>query len=228
MKPMKKRESLAFLTPLNAIQNNFDKNLSGTFKSSWRRSVLKEVVRKSIHASSAFTVLALQLFGKGATLVALFTALFLYLVSEILRVKGFFVPFVAQVTQAASRARDEGKIVLGPIALVLGIAATIICFSTEVATLGIFALSFGDGLASLIGKLFGHNYIPFSKGKSAEGSLACFLGSFIALYAASTCVSVSFILAVIAMTVELLPLMDADNIAIPLCVSFAAKALLLV
>lgn len=207
-----------FASPLSKV--------SGVQKSAWKRSVLKEVFRKSIHAGSALTVLSLNLFGKNITLAVLIVALAAYLVSELLRTRGVFVPFIAQVTQAAARKRDEGKIVLGPITLALGIALTLIFFSNKYATFGIFALSFGDGAASLFGKLFGHNYIPYSLAKSAEGSLACFFGAFVAIYAASGCVSVSFILAVIAMTVELLPLMDFDNIAIPLCVAAVGSALL--
>ena len=102
------------------------------------------------------------------------------------------------------------------------------------ASIGIFALSFGDGLASLFGKLFGKIKIPFTQGKSVAGSLTCFtaifISSFLLLYFSKANLqfltdysSLSLILAAVGMGIELLPLRDFDNLLIPVLIGAVAN-----
>ena len=83
------------------------------------------------------------------------------------------------------------------------------------AKIGIFALAFGDGLASLAGKLFGRIKIPHTGGKTLEGSLTCFTAVFISTFIVSRNPVVSLIVALLAMLIEVFPLGDWDNMIIP-------------
>jgi dolichol kinase len=107
----------------------------------------------------------------------------------------------------------------------LGIGAllTLLLFPLPVACIGIYALAFGDGLAGLIGKLFGRIRPAFLFGKSLEGSAACFAATFISAYLVSHSYAVSVAAAITATAVEALPLDDYDNISLPLIVGVVVQ-----
>lgn len=195
------------------MQNN---NLSnGIVARQKLNSLLKELFRKSIHICSSFVPLFLG-FAYWPVIILLFLALTGYSICEVLRLKGHSIPLISKITEVAARKRDENKFVLGPVTLVIGILIAALLLPLNCATVGIFALSFGDGLASLTGKLIGKITIPGAKGKTVAGSLACFLAVYISTFCCSQNCFVSLIVAVSAMFIEVLPLADLDNVLIPI------------
>lgn len=202
--------------------NDFQK---GILIKQYRISIFKEVFRKSIHLCSAFVPTFLALAYKPV-IALLFAALIFYSFTEFVRLKGINVPVVSKITSIAARKRDENKFVLGPVTLVVGIISAALLWNPDSARIGIYALAFGDGLASLVGKLFGRIYIPFTKGKTAAGSLACFFAVFISSFCVGGNAVVSFILAFVAMIVEVIPMTDFDNIVIPVVIGGLAQYLL--
>ena len=177
--------------------------------------LLKELFRKSIHLCSALVPFFLKKWY-WLTVALLVFALVAYTFCELTRLKGKSIPVISKITELAARKRDEDKFVLGPVTLVLGILlAALTIPDPKYRTIGIFALAFGDGLASLCGKLFGRVHIPFTKGKTVAGSLACFTAVFISSFCVLQLTEAAFIVAFAAMTIELLPLADMDNIIIP-------------
>lgn len=192
--------------------------------------LLKELFRKSIHLCAALVPFLLERFY-FLTIGLLVTALIAYTICELLRLKGKKIPLVSRITEIAARQRDQDKFVLGPVTLVLGILLCIfINRYPPSCKIGIFALAFGDGLASLCGKFFGKVHIPFTRGKTVAGSLACFTAVFISSFIVLSSVTGSngnagaaeaaFFLAGISMFIELLPLADMDNIIIPPVIGF--------
>ncbi|MEE0886211.1 MAG: phosphatidate cytidylyltransferase [Treponema sp.] len=202
--------------------NDFQK---GILIKQYRISIFKEVFRKSIHLCSAF-VPTLLTFAYKPVLALLFAALIFYSFTEFVRLKGINVPVVSRITSIAARKRDENKFVLGPVTLVVGIIAAALLWKPAAARIGIYALAFGDGLASLVGKLIGRIHIPFTKGKTAAGSLACFYAVFISSFCVGKNALVSLILAFVAMIVEIIPMTDFDNIVIPIVIGGLAQYLL--
>lgn len=202
--------------------NDFQK---GILIKQYRISIFKEVFRKSIHLCSAFVPTLLAVAYKPV-IALLFAALIFYSFTEFVRLKGINVPVVSKITSIAARKRDENKFVLGPVTLVAGIISAALLWNPDSARIGIYALAFGDGLASLVGKLFGRIYIPFTKGKTAAGSLACFFAVFISSFCVGGNAVVSFILAFVAMIVEVIPMTDFDNIVIPVVIGGLAQYLL--
>ena len=92
-----------------------------------------------------------------------------------------------------------------------------------VGGVGILALGYGDGLASLVGQRFGrHPYTVFKGHKSLEGSLTMgvstmvVLGLFFAFFKVSLPFMTLLSLAVIAMVVEALSPYGLDNLFVPL------------
>ena len=179
--------------------------------------LLKEFFRKIIHLCSAIIPFLLDKFY-WQVIIALFIVVSLFVLSEIIRLEGFKVPLISKITEFASRERDENKIVLGPISLVFGIITAAILLPYDAMRVGIYALAFGDGLASLVGKMFGKTKIPFTNGKTIAGSLACFCAVILSTFYVSRNLIISFIIALFAMLVEMLPLEDLDNIVIPISI----------
>ena len=184
-----------------------------------------ELIRKALHFLIAFAPV-LAAVNKIFTLVLLAIGIIAYMVMECLRQRGKTIPLVSHLTVAASRRRDMGRFVLGPVTLGLGAFLPLLFFPLPAASIAIYALAFGDGTASLAGKFFGRIRPSFLLGKSLEGSLACFLGTFISawLYTVHTgnkSIITALAAACTAAVAELLPLKDWDNALIPMAVGLA-------
>ncbi|MDR0312152.1 MAG: phosphatidate cytidylyltransferase [Treponema sp.] len=182
------------------------------------KSLRTELVRKSIHFLIALSPV-MAMFNRPFTVIFLMMGVLSYILMESLRLKGVSIPLISSLTAQASRPRDEGRFVLGPVTLGLGALLVLMFFSIQTATIAIFALAFGDGFASLVGKPFGRIRPAFMCGKSVEGSLACFFAVFISAWSVSHNLIISLAAAFTATLVEALPLQDFDNMAIPFAVA---------
>ncbi|HKL87054.1 MAG TPA: SEC59/DGK1/VTE5 family protein [Treponemataceae bacterium] len=208
-------------------QNESDKGLLMGFIADFRyrkisqtatiNDLLKEIFRKSIHLTASI-VPVLASFSYKWTIIALSFVICIYIICEYRRITGNPIPIVSRITAYAARKRDEGRFVLGPITMALGILLSLLLFPPEAARIGIYALAFGDGIASLAGKLYGKTKIPYSGGKTLEGSLACFVAVYFSALVVSDNPFQSFAIALLAMVIEVLPLKDYDNLIIPLVI----------
>ena len=176
-----------------------------------------EVLRKSIHFLIALVPLIAALSYPLAVVLLIAGAAF-YTIVELLRLSGIRVPLVSTLTVMASRERDSGRFTLGPVTLGIGALAALLLYPSPAADIAIYALAFGDGCAGLAGALFGRRRPAFLRGKSLEGSVACFAATFIAAWLVSRNLIVSLAAATAAVIVEALPLRDYDNIALPVAV----------
>lgn len=179
--------------------------------------IKKELFRKSIHLCSAVLPFLLSFFY-WPVIIFFTVVVILYCIFEYLRLKGHSIPLISFITETAARKRDEDKFVLGPVTLVVGIIFSALVLPLDYAKVGIYALSFGDGLASLVGKMIGRVTIPYTGGKTLEGSLACFTAVFISTSLVSENVVISLLVALVAMLIEVLPLGDFDNLLIPVSI----------
>ena len=183
--------------------------------------LLKEFFRKSIHiCSSAVPVFALH--SHSLTVTTLSFVIAAYIVCEYRRKAGSPIPLISRITAFASRKRDEGRFVLGPVTMGLGVLFALLVLPPDSARVGIFALAFGDGIASLAGKLYGRVKIPGARGKTFEGSAACFLAVYASTFAVLHDPLESLEVALAAMLIEMLPLKDYDNMIIPLAIGSLA------
>jgi dolichol kinase len=145
---------------------------------------------------------------------------------ECFRLSGLSIPLISSITAMAARSRDRDRFILGPVTLGLGALLALLLYPSPAASIAIYALAFGDGFASLVGKLFGSVRPSFMLGKSIEGSAACFTAVLFAAYAVSGSLALAFLVAAVATVVEALPLGDYDNIALPISAGFAAHILM--
>lgn len=187
-------------------------------------SLRKEFFRKTIHICTAFVPLFMSISKNSVTLALCGLGIF-YIIAESLRSRGCEIPFVSDITAAAARKRDENKFVLGPVTLVAGIISAIMLWNEKAATVGILALAFGDGLASLAGKTFGRIRIPFTHGKTVAGSLTCFLAIMLSCWFVTGNSLVSLVVAICGAAIEVFPLKDFDNVLIPIVLGGIAAAL---
>lgn len=178
---------------------------------------LKELTRKSIHIFSAISVFFAHFFFIP-TVCLLGFGLLGYVICEVLRLQGIRVPVISHITQCASRVEDEGRFVLGPVTLVLGIILALFLFTEPISTVAIFSLSFGDGFASLIGKIYGVSRFKIIKQKTLLGSFSCFCAVFVSTFFVLKNLLLAFFIAIVATLVEVLPLKNFDNIVIPVIV----------
>jgi len=181
-----------------------------------------EAVRKAIHFLIALSP-GMAAINYTLTVLALMAGVLGYTVMETLRLSGVKIPVVSALTAMASRPRDIGIFVLGPVTLGLGALLTLLLFPSPAACIGIYALAFGDGFAGLIGKLFGRIRPAFLLGKSLEGSAACFAATFISAWLVSHNLVIAVAAAITATAVEALPLEDYDNISLPLIVGVVVQ-----
>jgi len=181
-----------------------------------------EIVRKSIHFLIALSPFMASI-NRPVTVLFLMAGTLGYTLMEYLRFSGVKVPVISSLTSMASRSRDMGRFVMGPVTLGFGALLALLLYPSPVASIAIYALAFGDGFASLVGKFFGKWRPAILCGKSVEGSLACFAAVFISAFAVSHSINIAFIAAFTATVVEALPLEDYDNMAIPVTVGLAVQ-----
>ena len=184
-----------------------------------------EIIRKIIHFSIALSP-AMAYINKPFTVAFLVIGVLSYTYMEYLRLSGIKVPIISSLTKMSSRPRDTG-FVIGPVTLGTGALLALLFYPSPAAAIGIYALAFGDGIASLVGRFFGSHRPEFLLGKSIEGSFACFVAVLFSAYVVSGSFSVAMIAASTATAVEALPLKDYDNIVIPVIVGFVVNIALM-
>jgi dolichol kinase len=101
-----------------------------------------------------------------------------------------------------------------PLYFAFGIVVTLLFFPAPIAGAAIAMFCLGDSAASLFGGLISTS-LPFNKGKTWEGTLA---GVLFAFLGGTLFISPIFAFAgaLIAMTIEVLPLPVNDNVLIPI------------
>jgi dolichol kinase len=181
-----------------------------------------EIIRKSIHFLIALSP-SMAAVNRPFTVALLMIGTLAYTFMEYLRLSGIKVPVISYITNIASRSREKGQFEMGPVTLGLGALLALLLYPSPVAAISIYALAFGDGFASLVGKFFGKWRPAFLLGKSIEGSMACFAAVLISAYAVSGSMQIAFAAAFTATIVELLPLEDYDNLALPVTVGMAIQ-----
>jgi phytol kinase len=185
-----------------------------------------EVVRKSLHLLIAL-VPPLASLNLPFTLFLLAFGVVFYSFAEASRQSGRPVFIVGDLTLIASRDRDNGKFVLGPITLGLGAMLALSLYPSPASSIAIYALAFGDGFASLAGTMLGGPKVPYLHGKTFSGSIACFFAVFFTTMALTSRPLQSFCIAAVATVLEAVPVGNYDNLVIPFGVGLAATRLLI-
>ncbi len=183
-----------------------------------------EFIRKSLHMLIALVPGIATVTGVVPALGVLGLGVLAYTGAEYYRLQGGSVAVVSALTVLASRPRDRGRFVVGPVTLGVGAMLALLLYPAPAAFIAIYALAFGDGVASLVGRAFGT--IQISRGTTLEGSLACLLAVFAAATALTGDPAVSLTIAVAATILEALPADDMDNILLPAGVGLLATFLL--
>ena len=116
------------------------------------RQIKGEIIRKMIHFLIALVPLMAN-FNKLFAIVALTSGTLFYIFAERLRNQGYNIIFISNITCFTARARDKGHFVLGPVTLAIGAMCALLIYPEPAARIAIYALAFGDGFASLMGKL---------------------------------------------------------------------------
>jgi len=184
-----------------------------------------ELFRKSIHILVAI-VPFLAMINIAATMTLLALGTVFYTASEYLRSKGYEIFLISRMTVLASRTRDKGRFVLGPVTLGIGAMLALMLYPEPGATIAILALAFGDSISSLIGKLYGNLKIPFTGGKTFAGSSACFVVVLLIAYRITGNIALAVPIAIAATALEALPTRDLDNILMPVGTGFISSELI--
>jgi len=183
-----------------------------------------ELIRKGIHLLIAF-VPSIARIDLSLAVALLSCGIVTFTLCESLRLRGIDVPFVSRITAMAARRRDSGHFILGPITLGLGALMSLLLYPNPAATIAIYALAFGDGFSSLIGKTFGSVRLPFTGGKSLEGSLTCLTAVYFSALSMTGDGLRSLAVALVATVTEAVPTKDLDNIILPVVTGAAAVLL---
>jgi HAD superfamily phosphoserine phosphatase-like hydrolase len=181
---------------------------------------VRDFLREAIHASGFFIPLLCILVGTPAIVLMIAIVIALYLTSELYRLSGRNLLFFSTVTRYAASQTEIYDFVAAPLYFAFGILLALLFFKPPVSYAAIACFALGDSTASVFGGLFGKRFLPYSRNKTLEGSLA---GFFFAFLAGAVFVSPTLALvgAAVAMTIEYLPLPVNDNVLIPLCTGLA-------
>jgi len=184
-----------------------------------------ELFRKSIHMLIAMVPMIAAI-DRGIAFSLLGIGVIIYTYSEILRAKGHSLILISGLKDFALREKDRYSFAGGPVTLALGAMTALLFYPSDIAKIAIYALAFGDGFASIVGKVFGTIKIPFTGGKTIEGSMACFFAVLISTFKITSNIGVSFTTALVVAITEAFPLGDYDNFIIPVVAGTTAFIML--
>src|SRR4030042_6958175 len=136
-------------------------------------------------------------------------------VRPVMRITGRTVFIVSDLTVLASRERDRGHFVIGPVPLGLGAMLALLLYPSTAAAIAVYALAFGDGLASLAGKMFHTPRIPGTRGKTVAGRRACFTAVLLSCLRLTGSPWKALLLAPAGTAPELVPVRDFDKPILP-------------
>ena len=183
-----------------------------------------EIIRKSLHFLIALVPLLASV-DLPATIGLLVAGTLFYSFAESSRLRGVPVPVISDLTLLASRQRDRGGFVLGPVTLGLGALLSLLLYPLPAASLAIYALAFGDGIASLAGTVVSGPRIPWFGSKTVFGSLACFTAVFLVTLGVTQRPVDALVLGGAAALLEAIPAGNFDNIILPVGVGLIALRL---
>ncbi len=188
-------------------------------------TVSLEILRKSIHLLVAL-VPVLASVSVPFTMSLLASGTVFYVLAETARRAGLQIAFVSDITMIASRSREKGRFVLGPVTLGLGAMLSLMLYPMQASAIAIFSLAFGDSLASVVGRSVGGWQVPFTRRKTVAGSTACFIGILTLAYRFGADLGAAFWIAAGGAVLEAFAPDDMDNIMIPVGTGFLAWRLL--
>jgi len=174
----------------------------------------KEIIRKTIHISTAFIAVLYNYFDKPVILsISLFLSIG-FLTADILRLNSRRLEkYFHLIFSKLLRNREINKDLTGATYLFIGITITIFLFSKNIAIVSIFILTLSDTIAAIVGKKIGRNKIG---NKSVEGSIAFFLTTIIIIWSVLE-LNIYYMLfvSVLITFVEAVPIRINDNLTIP-------------
>ncbi|MEM2636989.1 MAG: hypothetical protein QXL15_01425, partial [Candidatus Korarchaeota archaeon] len=135
--------------------------------------------RKVTHIASGLAVLMLVYFlGRleaAAFLLAIGAA---FITHEVLFSKGISTIFTWPLLfiGRASRDNKQRPVFMPTIWSIISLGIIILIFPVNIAEISIAAFTFGDGLAFLVGRKWGHHKLPHNNEKSWEGTFAFMIG----------------------------------------------------
>jgi len=177
-------------------------------------AVRHELFRKGIHIC-AVVIPLIAGWSKPFALWLVSSATLLFVLSELFRLLGVALPLFSLVTWRAMRAGEARGVVLGPLLYGVGIWLALRFFPLPAATVGILTLAVGDGVASIVGRMFGKTPLLHNPGKTFVGSLSLFgVGAIVAMFYVSVPWALAVGLAVSLL--ESLPIGAFDNLLLPL------------
>jgi len=183
-----------------------------------------EIVRKSLHFLIALVPMLASV-NLPATLGLLAAGTLFYSFAESSRLRGIPIPLVSALTLIASREKDRKGFVLGPVTLGIGAMLGLVLYPLPAASLAIYALAFGDGIASLAGTMLRGPRVPFLQGKTLSGSLACFAAVFTVTLAVTQRPLDAMVIGAASALLEAIPAGNFDNIVLPVGVGLLATRL---
>jgi dolichol kinase len=173
--------------------------------------ILKNKSRMTVHACALLVPLLVESTSKSLVLIALVAATLLYVLSEILRLKGKELPLITRFTLRLSLDDERTHFVVAPVSLSAGVILSLLLFPENIAYASIATAAVGDLVAAYVGERFGRTRVGR---RTLEGFAAGLVASFLA---ASLWVSPSLAIvgSATGMLFELIGILD-DNLTIPI------------
>jgi len=184
----------------------------------------RELTRKTIHVSIAL-VPTMAGWNFLITVILLSAGIVFYVVNEYARISGRSSGIVSLLTEMSTRPTEHG-FVWGPVTLGLGALAALLYYPHPATTVAIYALAFGDGIASLAGKFLSRGTVVRIGEKTLAGSISCFIAVYVSALIVLDDYFLALLSAVSATIFELIAVQDFDNLVMPLGTGFIVMLLM--
>ena len=180
----------------------------------WGRSMIAELLRKSIHLSGLILPVIYLFLDKPTMLVLMGILTGAALAVEFVKwCSPHFGKFFSRIFKPLLRSHERKGAMTGATYYLISAFLCILLFAKTIAIVCIFFMILGDMAAALVGKKWGRTKLLGRK--SLEGSAACFVVC-VAIALVKLTPVIAIVGALVATIVELMPFPIDDNLTVPL------------
>lgn len=186
----------------------------------------REVSRKLFHLTILVVVILYYFFNKPTTL--LWCAIFLlgFVLSDIIRVKAYYLFPLRKMADTVTRAHER-RALGAAVYFTIGALTTVFLFEKIVAIAAVTIAAAGDGMAAVTGIALGRHKISKDSQKTVEGAIGAFLTSLglsIFFFFETPLfwpIIISIVAASVVVSVDLVELPIDDNLILSIILGFA-------
>ncbi|RLE55514.1 MAG: hypothetical protein DRJ26_00715 [Candidatus Methanomethylicota archaeon] len=174
------------------------------------RSIIKEILRKALHAFSLTIWLVYVTYGFKVAFIYVSACLIVSFTLEVIRLRKYkYYPFKS-ITEKLARSPEKYRFA-AHVHFFAGSTLTLYLLKNELGIIAILCSAASDAIAAIIGMFFGKHPNPWNENKTLEGTFAGMITAFLVVLFLSQNVCYGILVAIVFAIIDSLKIHINDN-----------------